>query len=119
MRIVIQRSRTPIFCCSTRWLAVVRGACNVSTHDPDYPSRPRLAEGGHLGRKQAPGDNVASRRPYETVLPLCGRVHLDPVVDYGVGDEKDLVKAVTGQTGTVLIAWEHKNIIAGISPCAR
>ena len=49
-----------------------------------------------------------SRRPYETVLPLCARLHLDPVVDYGVGEEKKLVKAVTAQTGIALIAWEYK-----------
>jgi hypothetical protein len=102
---------------------VVRGWQRAGTWDalfasggfgPDYP-KPGLIYAASPD-KPAPGDDVASRRPYETIIPLSARLHLDPVVDFGVGQEKDLVKAVTGQTGTVLIAWEHKNIISGILP---
>jgi hypothetical protein len=69
---------------------------------PHYP-KPSLIYAANP-EKPAPGETAGSRRPYETVLPLCARLHLDPVVDYGVGEEKKLVKAVTAQTGIALIA---------------
>jgi hypothetical protein len=81
---------------------------------PDYP-KPSLIYAASPD-KPAPGEIAVSHRPYETVIPLCARLYIDPVVDYGVGEEKKLVKAVTTQTGIALIAWEHKNIVAGILP---
>jgi hypothetical protein len=81
---------------------------------PDYP-KPSLIYAANPD-KPAPGETEISHRPWETILPLCARLHIDPITDFAVGDEKKLVKAVMVQTGIVLVAWEHKSIVAGILP---
>ncbi len=57
-----------------------------------------------------------SKRPYETIQPLCDRLHLEPVTKWGAGQEADLVSEVVKLTGVVLICWEHKRIMDGILP---
>ncbi|GLH75379.1 hypothetical protein SSBR45G_02870 [Bradyrhizobium sp. SSBR45G] len=58
-----------------------------------------------------------SRRPYETVLELAARVGLDkPNTSFAKGQEAALVDALLAQSGTVLVAWEHKAIISDILP---
>jgi hypothetical protein len=81
---------------------------------PDYP-KPDVVYAASPD-KPAPEDGKKSKRPWETVLPTCTRLRLEPVKTHGVGDEKALVDEVTKLTGVVLIAWEHKNIIKEIFP---
>jgi hypothetical protein len=57
-----------------------------------------------------------SKRPFETVKPLCDRLHLEPVTRWAQGQETDLVAEVTKLTGVVLVCWEHKRIIQDILP---
>ncbi|MGJ4931340.1 histidine phosphatase family protein [Bradyrhizobium sp. HKCCYLS2038] len=58
-----------------------------------------------------------SRRPYETVLELAARVGLaKPDVSFAKGQEAALVAALLPLSGAVLVAWEHKAIIADILP---
>jgi hypothetical protein len=66
-------------------------------------------------KKTNPDDGKKSKRPFETALPTCERLHIEANLSFGVGEEKDLVEEVTKLTGTVLIAWEHKHIIPGIT----
>jgi hypothetical protein len=68
------------------------------------PSKPPLENGS------------ISQRPYETVVPLCDRLHITPGTSYGVGDEKALIEEVTQLTGVVLVCWEHKKIAEAILP---
>jgi hypothetical protein len=58
----------------------------------------------------------ASKRPYETVKPLCDRLHLEPITKWGVGQEADLVSEISKLTGIVLVCWEHKHIVRDILP---
>lgn len=81
---------------------------------PDYP-KPAIVFAPDPA-KPAPDDGTLSSRAMETVLPLCRRLHVDPVMTHGVGDENALVDDVVGLTGVVLIAWEHKNIVKFILP---
>jgi hypothetical protein len=57
-----------------------------------------------------------SQRPYETVIPLAARLGLTPDTQYALGQETQLVTTVVGQTGVVLVAWEHKAIARAILP---
>jgi hypothetical protein len=84
---------------------------------PDYP-KPDVVYAADPN-KPAPEDGKESKRPWETVLPTCARLHVNPITSHGVGDEAALVDEVTNLTGVVLIAWEHKNIISGILPLLR
>ncbi|MBV9538513.1 MAG: histidine phosphatase family protein [Acidisphaera sp.] len=61
-------------------------------------------------------DASLSKRPWQTILPLCGRLRITPVTQYGVGDENPMLDAVRTLTGTVLICWEHKRIAEVILP---
>ena len=57
-----------------------------------------------------------SKRPFETVKPLCDRIHLDPITKWAVGQESDLVSEISKLSGVVLVCWEHKHIVSGIFP---
>jgi len=57
-----------------------------------------------------------SKRPYETIVPLCNRLHLSPITTHGVDDEVALVNEVHRLTGVALICWEHKRIVDAILP---
>jgi hypothetical protein len=61
-------------------------------------------------------DGSRSKRPFETIVPLCERLHMNPITTHGVGDEAALVEEVQQLTGVVLICWEHKRIVEGILP---
>jgi len=56
----------------------------------------------------------SSKRPYETVRPLCDRIHLEPITKWAVGQESDLVSEISKLTGVVLVCWEHKHIVSAI-----
>jgi hypothetical protein len=55
-----------------------------------------------------------SQRPYETVIPLAARLGLTVDKKFALGQETQLVTTVVGQTGVVLVAWEHKAIARAI-----
>ncbi len=57
-----------------------------------------------------------SRRPYETVLELAARLGLGLNNSFAKGQEADLVEALLPLSGTVLVSWEHKAIVADILP---
>lgn len=59
---------------------------------------------------------TTSRRPWETVTPLCDRLHIAPITNHGVGDESLLLNEVTQLTGVALVCWEHKRIAEAILP---
>jgi hypothetical protein len=66
--------------------------------------------------KPPTADGSVSKRPDETILPLCQRLHITPVTKYGVGDEAAMLDEVRQFTGVVLICWEHKRIAGAILP---
>jgi hypothetical protein len=51
-----------------------------------------------------------SRRPFQTVIPLSKRLGTTPIIDYQVGQERELASAIVGNSGVVLVSWEHKAI---------
>ena len=70
----------------------------------DYPA-PSLI---YAADPNATTGDEPSQRPYETVIPLAARLGLTPDTKFAVGQETQLVTTVVGQTGVVLVAWEHK-----------
>ena len=63
-----------------------------------------------------PTGDEPSQRPFETVTPLAARLGLKPDTTYAVGQEAQLASAVLGQTGVVLVSWEHKAIVHALLP---
>jgi len=57
-----------------------------------------------------------SQRPLETVTPLPARLGLTPDTKFALGQEAELANAVVGETGVVLVSWEHKAIARAILP---
>jgi hypothetical protein len=53
------------------------------------------------------------QRPSETVVPLCEVRGYSADLTYAVGQETALAGAIAGQTGVVLVSWEH-HAITGI-----
>jgi hypothetical protein len=82
--------------------------------EADFP-RPGIVYAADPEQAPVP-DGSRSKRPYQTILPLCARLHIDPITTHGVGDEPALVEDVQRLTGVVLICWEHNAIITGILP---
>ncbi|MGD0190789.1 MAG: histidine phosphatase family protein [Rhizomicrobium sp.] len=58
----------------------------------------------------------ASKRPFETICALAPRLGITADTSFGLGDEAALMAKVLGQSGVVLIAWEHKAIAGLIVP---
>ena len=85
------------------------GAGNV-----DYPAPGAV----YAANPDLPATDGASRtrRPWQTVAPLCRRLAITPVTTYAVGEEDRLVADVLGRAGVVLISWEHKKIGRAIAP---
>jgi len=52
-----------------------------------------------------------SRRPVQTVTPLAETLELSVVTTYTKGEEPALVADALGRPGTVLICWQHENIV--------
>ncbi|SCB36163.1 hypothetical protein [Rhizobium multihospitium] len=57
-----------------------------------------------------PDDKHRSHRTRSTLQPLADLLGLTVNTDHGRGEEAELAKAIMGQNGVVLIAWEHKAI---------
>jgi hypothetical protein len=85
--------------------------------------------GTELGGEQYPKPNMIyaanpdtspieepSHRPFQTVIPLCKRLDLPPIVDFQVGQERELASAIVDCSGVVLISWEHKAITNQLLP---
>ena len=76
-----------------------------------YPAPGAVYAANDVGQ----GDDV-SKRPEETVSALSPRLGLQTNLTYAKGQEKALVAKLLGLSGVVLVAWEHKAIIADILP---
>jgi hypothetical protein len=81
---------------------------------PDYP-KPDVVYAANPDIP-APDKHEASRRPFETITPLCKRLSIKANKTFAVGQETGLVADVTKLTGVVLIAWEHKKIGESMLP---
>jgi hypothetical protein len=81
----------------------------------DYPAPSVI----YAANPNATTGDDPSQRPYETVIPLAARLELTPDTKFAVGQEAQLVTTVVGQTGVVLVAWEHKAIARAILPGSR
>jgi hypothetical protein len=84
------------------------GGKDYSQPDVIYAADPQAAA--------SEADPEPSQRPFETVTPLAARLGQQLLAQYGVGQEQQLVAAVTQRTGIVLICWEHKAIAEKIVP---
>lgn len=78
------------------------------------PANPAIATPDFI---YAASPNGESQRPFETVTPLAawlnyapGGPQFDVSCSIGGGEQK-MVKSVLGLSGTVLISWEHDNIM--------
>jgi hypothetical protein len=84
---------------------------------PDFPKVDHVYAANPNTPSPAGGAaNDASKRPWQTVAPLCERLHIQAVAKYGVGDEASMIAEVLTLTGNVLIAWEHRRIVDAILP---
>jgi len=54
----------------------------------------------------------SSRRPEQSVLPLAGKLGIRINLDFGKGDEEQLVLAAKNCEGVVLISWQHEYMAA-------
>jgi hypothetical protein len=61
-------------------------------------------------------DDGPSKRPYETIKPLCDRLNLTPIIKWSADQTSQLVDEIKSLTGVVLICWEHKRIASKIIP---
>ncbi len=61
----------------------------------------------------SPADSESkSERPVETITPLSKRLQLDIGEQNGKADYASMVALALKQTGPVLIAWQHQDIVA-------
>ena len=81
------------------------------------PSNPEIATPDFI---YAANPSNESQRPWETVTPLAawlryaqGTAQFNATYNIG-GGEQDLVTNVLGLSGTVLVCWEHDNIMPNI-----
>jgi hypothetical protein len=78
----------------------------------DYPAPQKI----YAANPNGAGDAV-SQRPAETVSALAPRIlGQDANLTYGLGQEQALVTELLTLSGVVLVAWEHKAIVADIVP---
>jgi hypothetical protein len=59
---------------------------------------------------------LISKRPHQTIVPLCQRLEMKHVLDFGIGDEAEMLKVAYAKTGVVLICWEHYRIVEALLP---
>jgi hypothetical protein len=87
------------------------GGAEFPTPTAIYAADPATAPGAAEVENDGP-----SKRPYETITPLAAKLALTPVTTWAEGQESQLVSEVTGLSGVVLIAWEHRKIISAVLP---
>ena len=78
----------------------------------DYPQPTAIFAADPTGT----GGDDPSQRPFETVIPLTARLDLTPNSTFALGQESALARAITGLSGVVLVAWEHKAIVKSLLP---
>lgn len=78
----------------------------------DYP-KPNII---YAANPDASPIEEPSHRPFQTVIPLCKRLDLPPIVDFQVGQERELAGAIVSCSGVVLVSWEHKAITGQLLP---
>lgn len=86
----------------------------LECHRADYPT-PNLVFAANPKAMQT-GDGLITRRPYETILPLCQKLGSGPITDFGIGDEVAMLDSIRGKRGVILICWEHNRIVNAILP---
>jgi hypothetical protein len=59
---------------------------------------------------------LISKRPHLTIVPLCQRLQIKHILDFGVGDEAEMLDVAFGKKGVVLICWEHYRIVEALLP---
>ena len=75
------------------------------------PGRPGITRPDHLfGARYDRYSLDASRRSLQTLKPLARSMGMRIANEFGKGQEKKLVSAVSKLSGTVLIAWAHEDI---------
>ena len=57
------------------------------------------------------GQSTSHARMFETLVPLVAKYNLKVNTNYPQNSYKDIAADLTDQTGTVLLAWEHKAIV--------
>jgi hypothetical protein len=75
---------------------------------PDGPSR----KAGLPAPQFIFASHSSSRRPEQSVLPLAGKLGIRINLDFGKGDEDQLVLAAKSCEGVVLISWQHEYMAA-------
>lgn len=83
-------------------------ASPLATPNLIYASKPRT--GAVIPSADGSTSKGRSKRPRQTVSPLAARLGLKPNLDFGKGEEADLVRQVLAHTVPVLIAWSHDPI---------
>ncbi|CAJ0881181.1 hypothetical protein AMST5_03222 [freshwater sediment metagenome] len=92
------------------WATLFGSEC----HRADYPT-PDIVFAANPNARPTE-DSLVSRRPYETIEPLCQKIGSGPIVDFGIGDELAMLNAACEKRGVVLICWEHNRIGDAILP---
>ena len=80
----------------------------------DYPT-PNIVYAANPDQS-SPQDGSHGKRAFETIEPLCKRLHIAPNITRGIGEEVTLVAEAQQLAGVVLISWEHKRIVENILP---
>lgn len=85
------------------------------------PTAPHIATPDYIyaGDPDPQGSGNPTQRPWETVVPLAAWLNYTkaPQFNFGFsigGQEGAMVTSVLGLSGTVLICWEHDNIMPNI-----
>lgn len=55
-------------------------------------------------------DDGEGQRTRETVAPLAARLGIPVRIEFGKGDERDLVERIVAQPGPTLVCWQHGEI---------
>ena len=85
------------------------------------PPRPGLSRPCALFASNRDGPGGGSDRQYQTLQLLAKRLGISVDLEHGVGEERELLDAVTATPGPALICWKHDfmpTIAAHLSPTA-
>jgi hypothetical protein len=58
----------------------------------------------------------ASRRMFQTILPLAARLRIEPGTHFAKGEELQLAEELRGFSGIALVCWEHALIPKALLP---
>jgi len=78
----------------------------LASHRNPPPAGLRRPDG--LVASEGGGSN--STRPAETLVPLAAKLGLEVDTTFSRGQEAELVAALAGRAGAVLVAWQHESI---------